>query len=61
MKGFLAETLLSTRALQRGYFQPQAVQRLVELHTQAEADHTFPLWSLLMLELWHQEFVDRVG
>jgi asparagine synthase (glutamine-hydrolysing) len=61
LKGFLAETLLSTRARQRGYFQETAVRRLVEQHGKGEADHTFPLWTLLMLELWHRELVDGQG
>jgi asparagine synthase (glutamine-hydrolysing) len=47
--------LLSSRARQRGYFAPGAVEELFRLH---EADHT-PfygdiLWTLLMLEMWHQ-------
>jgi len=49
------ETLLSSRARQRGYFAPGAVEELFRLH---EADHT-PfygdiLWNILMLELWHE-------
>jgi asparagine synthase (glutamine-hydrolysing) len=61
MRGFLQETVLSPRALQRGYFQAPAVRRLVEQHARGEADHTYPLWSLLMLELWHRELVDGQG
>jgi len=49
------DLLLSSRSLQRGYFAPGAVEELFRLH---EADHTpfygDVLWSLLMLELWHQ-------
>jgi asparagine synthase (glutamine-hydrolysing) len=49
------DTLLSRRCLERGYFAPGAVEELFRLH---EADHTpfygDRLWTLLMLELWHE-------
>ncbi len=58
MKTMLCDTLLSERALSRGYFQPDQVRRMVEHHLDAQADHTYRLWALLMLELWHHEFID---
>lgn len=49
------DVLLSSRARQRGYFAPGAVEELFRLH---DADHTpfygDRLWTLLMLELWHR-------
>jgi len=59
MKSLLMDTVLSHRAMGRGYFQPEAVRKLVDEHLQEKLDHTSRLWSLLMLELWHQEFIDR--
>jgi asparagine synthase (glutamine-hydrolysing) len=58
MQGFLRENLLSERATGRGLFRPEVVRRMVELHTRGERDHTHQLWTLLMLELWFQRFVD---
>jgi asparagine synthase (glutamine-hydrolysing) len=58
MQGFLRENLLSERASKRGLFRPEAVRRMVELHTRGERDYTHQLWTLLMLELWFQRFVD---
>jgi len=58
MQGFLRENLLSERASRRGLFRPEVVRRMVELHTRGERDHTHQLWTLLMLELWFQRFVD---
>ena len=55
---FLKDVLLSDRSLTRGYFKPEVVRRMVDDHTQARKDYTFQLWSLLMLELWHQRFMD---
>jgi asparagine synthase (glutamine-hydrolysing) len=58
LKGVLVETLLSERALQRGYFKPEAVRRLIAQHTEGKRDYAHQLWTLLMLELWHREFID---
>lgn len=58
LQPFLRETLLSEKALNRGLFRPQAVSRLVELHTHSERDYSHQLWTLLMLELWFERFID---
>ncbi|MDT7688797.1 MAG: hypothetical protein QOJ70_3498 [Acidobacteriota bacterium] len=58
MQGFLRENLLSDKAARRGLFRPEAVARMVELHTRGERDYTHQLWTLLMLELWFQRFID---
>ena len=58
LKGFLAETILSDKALGRGYFIPDVVRRLVDEHAKGRRDHAPQLWTLLMLELWHREFID---
>jgi asparagine synthase (glutamine-hydrolysing) len=58
MQKFLRDTLLSEKSLGRGFFKPEAVRRMVELHTRGERDHAHQLWTLLMLELWFQRFID---
>ncbi|HEX8722378.1 MAG TPA: asparagine synthase (glutamine-hydrolyzing) [Pyrinomonadaceae bacterium] len=58
MQGFLREHLLSGRAAGRGLVRPEAVRRMVELHTRGERDFTHQLWTLLMLELWFERFID---
>jgi asparagine synthase (glutamine-hydrolysing) len=58
MQSFLRETLLSEKALNRGLFQPDAVKRLIELHTLGEREYSQKLWTLLMLELWFERFID---
>jgi hypothetical protein len=30
-------------------------------HEQGRRDHSTGLWALLMLELWHRQFVDSNG
>src|SRR5215831_10997927 len=58
MRQFLRETLLSERALSRGLFNGDAVRRLVDEHVDRKINHDQRLWSLLMLELWFQRFID---
>jgi asparagine synthase (glutamine-hydrolysing) len=58
MQPFLRETLLSERALSRRMFKPDAVRRLVDEHVGHKVNHEHRLWTLLMLELWFQRFID---
>jgi asparagine synthase (glutamine-hydrolysing) len=58
MQKFLREALLSEKALKRGFFKPEAVTRMVEEHTRGAHDHAHQLWTLLMLELWFERFID---
>jgi len=58
LSGLVRDVLLSRDSLQRGYFVPEQVRRLVEDHVSGAQDHGIRLWVLLMLELWHRRFVD---
>ncbi|MBA2377985.1 MAG: asparagine synthase (glutamine-hydrolyzing) [Blastocatellia bacterium] len=58
MKAFVRDTLLSEKALKRGIIRPDRMKQYVDEHTSAEKDHAFQLWTLLMLELWFQQFID---
>jgi asparagine synthase (glutamine-hydrolysing) len=58
LKGFLSDAILSEKALGRGYFKPGVVRRFVDQHTTGRRDYGPQLWTLLMLELWHREFID---
>jgi len=52
------ETLLSARALERGYFRHEVVEQLLDEHIHGVRSWHFQLWNLLMLELWHRMFID---
>jgi asparagine synthase (glutamine-hydrolysing) len=58
LRGLLEDGLLSEQAAKRHYFQPKEIHNLVSEHLERRADHSFKLWNLLMLELWHREFID---
>ena len=58
LRSLVADTLLERRCLDRGYFDPAAIRRLVDEHTSSQWDHSARLWLLLVFELWQQRFVD---
>jgi len=58
MQPFLRQTLLSEKALGRGLFKPEAVRTIIDQHVAHKQDHSHRLWSLLMLELWFDRFID---
>ncbi|MBC7930560.1 MAG: asparagine synthase (glutamine-hydrolyzing) [Rubrivivax sp.] len=58
MQPFLREHLLSDKSARRGLLRPDVVRRMVELHTRGERDYSHQLWTLLMLELWFERFID---
>ncbi|HSB29559.1 MAG TPA: asparagine synthase (glutamine-hydrolyzing), partial [Pyrinomonadaceae bacterium] len=58
MLPFLREVVLSERALRRGLFKPETVRQLVDDHAKGKHDYAHQLWTLLMLELWFQRFID---
>ena len=59
LAGYVRETLLSRRALERGYFREDGLRWLLDQHQAGKRDFGHQLWTLLTLEVWHQVFVDR--
>jgi asparagine synthase (glutamine-hydrolysing) len=59
LNDFLRANVLSEKALNRGYFRPKVVRQLVDDHAEGRRDYSSQLWTLLMLELWHQELLDK--
>jgi asparagine synthase (glutamine-hydrolysing) len=60
LKEFARQVLLDPSTLARGYFQPQAVQQLFDDHQSGRFDHSYRLWSLMVLELWQRQWLDPV-
>ena len=61
LRELFADTLLSPTTLQRGYFQPAFVKRIVHEHLAGTRDHTLRLWQLLVFERWHRAYIDQRG
>jgi asparagine synthase (glutamine-hydrolysing) len=59
LKQYVAETMTGPRALERGYFEPVALQKISEEHFSGRRDHRFLIWSLMEFEWWNRLFVDR--
>jgi asparagine synthase (glutamine-hydrolysing) len=57
LKDLLCDALFSRSSSTREYFRDSEIKRLVGDHLESRADFSFQLWNLLMLELWHREFI----
>lgn len=56
LKNYSEQTLLSRNAVTQEYFNPSYVRQLWELHQNGVQDNAHQLWSLIMFELWHQQY-----
>lgn len=59
LAGWSREILLDPRTRTRGYFDQHRVEHLLDRHLEGSSDESLRLWALVMLELWHREFVDE--
>lgn len=51
--------LLEAKTLERGYFKASYIATLLDEHARGRRDHSYKLWLLWVLELWHRRYVDR--
>jgi asparagine synthase (glutamine-hydrolysing) len=58
VRELFSDVLLSASARQRGYFEPRFIERLVDEHVSGRREHTLRLWSLVVFELWHRQYLD---
>jgi asparagine synthase (glutamine-hydrolysing) len=58
LRELFSDTLLSRRALERGYFNARFVRHIVHEHLTGKRDHTLRLWQLVVFERWHQLYAD---
>ena len=54
----LRSLLLDPRTLGRGYFEPEAVRRVLDEHRAGRRNHRLLLWSLICFEWWNRLFID---
>ena len=60
LKPFAYDVLLSKNCLQRGYFRPAYVEKLLREHCTGQWNWHYQIWNLMMLELWQQAIVKRM-
>lgn len=58
LKEMAYDVLLDKRCTERGYFEREAIQRMLDEHVSEKYDHSYRIWALLFLELWHKMFID---
>jgi asparagine synthase (glutamine-hydrolysing) len=58
LREMLGDLLSPSVVRSRGYFHAEGVSQLVDQHLSGTADHTYLLWSLLMLEMWFRNYID---
>lgn len=61
LKNDMVQLLLEPKTLQRGYFNAKAVRGLLDEHVSGRRDRSYDIWLLLVLELWHRNFVEAQG
>jgi asparagine synthase (glutamine-hydrolysing) len=61
LKEMAYDVLLDNKSIDRGYFRKESVQKLLDEHASERYDHSYRIWALLFLELWHRMFVDGVS
>ena len=59
LRPLLEDVLLSSQALDRGLFRPEAVRELVREHVSGQWDHSARLWALVCLEGWQRVYLDQ--
>jgi asparagine synthase (glutamine-hydrolysing) len=58
LRAWIVELLTDERTIGRGYFREPMVRSLVDGHISGYEYHDRKLWTLMMFEIWHREFVD---
>jgi asparagine synthase (glutamine-hydrolysing) len=58
LKPLLVDTLTSDRFKRRGYFDTVRTGEIIDEHLKGKKDHHLLLYGLLLVELWHHEFID---
>ena len=55
LKPMMMDLLSFDTVQQRGYFEPQIVQRWITEHLEGKANHSHHLWELMVFELWSRQ------
>ena len=58
LRDMARDLLLSPRTAGRGYVRPEVVKRIWDDHQSGYRSHASQIWALMVLELWHRQYVD---
>lgn len=56
--GFVERSLMNSPLRRRELFDYDFIARLLKEHRSGRANHSFPLWSLLNLSLWYEQWIE---
>lgn len=57
LKDFLLDTLSEDRINREGLFQSVSVKRMIDAHMKGKENHSHPLWSLVVFEVWRDRYL----
>jgi asparagine synthase (glutamine-hydrolysing) len=61
LRPMLIDYLFDQRCHSRSYFRFDVIKRLAHDHLERRIDRSTELWLLLILEIWHRTFIDRLS
>ena len=58
LRNFVRETLLARSSACRNYFDAKAIETIVDRQEEGKLSGFQEVWSLLVFEFWHKEFIE---
>lgn len=59
LKEMVYDLLLDRKFIERGYFRKEFIQNMLDEHVSGQYNWQYQIYNLLMLELWHRQWVDK--
>jgi asparagine synthase (glutamine-hydrolysing) len=59
LRDFVRETLLAKDSACGKFFDPQAIEGIVNLQEKGKISGFQEVWSMLVFELWHKQFIEE--
>jgi asparagine synthase (glutamine-hydrolysing) len=59
LRDFVRDTLLARHSACKQFFDPQAVEEIVSLQEKGKYSGYQEVWSLLVFEFWHKQFIEE--
>ena len=57
LKPMMLDSLSEKNVKEKGYFDSQFVNRLVDEHLQGRENHSHRLWALMVFHMWHDLYM----
>jgi asparagine synthase (glutamine-hydrolysing) len=61
LRDFVRETLLSRNSACKQFFDAKAIEQIVALQEKGKFSGYQEVWSLLVFEFWHKQFIEKCG